>query len=207
VDLEAVRTATQVPNGLPWWHPEQVNHRPGDAGAQLESLAQLLRERNVIDSHIGDLLGRPMTSGHAGEWIAARVFDIQLEASASAAAIDGKFRSGPLAGRTTNVKWYLKREGLLDMTTAPQLEYYLVLAGPKGTVRDPKTLRPWVIRSVHLFDAAPLLAEQAARNVKVGVASSVTETQWTAADIYPIPRNPPLVLTQSQRDQLALFSR
>jgi hypothetical protein len=183
-----------------------VNHRLRESNEQLESLARLIRERNLIDSHIGDLLGRPMTSGHAGEWIAARIFDIELEASASAAAIDGRFRSGPLAGKTMNVKWYLKREGLLDMTKAPQLDYYLVLAGPKATARDPNTLRPWLITSVHLFDSPRLLAEQAARSVKVGVASSVTEAQWTAAEIYPTPTNPVLQLTQSQRDQLARFS-
>jgi hypothetical protein len=37
-----------------------------------------------------------MTSGHLGEWIAAQVFDIALEASAVAVGIDGRFRSGPL---------------------------------------------------------------------------------------------------------------
>jgi hypothetical protein len=57
-----------------------------------------------------------MTSGHLGEWIAAQVFDIELEGSAVAAAIDGRFRSDPLQGQTVNTKWYFKREGLLDTT-------------------------------------------------------------------------------------------
>jgi hypothetical protein len=74
-------------------------------------IAELLRDRNSIDAHIAAIMQRPMTSGHLGEWIAAQVFDIELEASAVAAGIDGIFRSGPLGGATVNVKWYLKREG------------------------------------------------------------------------------------------------
>jgi len=97
---------------------------------QLDQLARLLQQRNALDGDIASILGRPMTSGHAGEWIASQVFDIELEASASAAAIDGRFRSGPLAGRNVNVKWYLLREGMLDMTEYDVLDYYLVLTGP-----------------------------------------------------------------------------
>ena len=82
----------------------------------LARAAALLRERNAIDAELARLIQRPMTSGHLGEWIAAQVFDIELEASAVAAGIDGRFRSGPLQGRTVNIKWYLKREGLLDTT-------------------------------------------------------------------------------------------
>ncbi len=64
-----------------------------------DSLARagaLLRERNAIDAELARLIQRPMTSGHLGEWIAARVFDIELEDPAVAAGIDGRFRSGPL---------------------------------------------------------------------------------------------------------------
>ena len=80
----------------------------------LARAATLLRERNAIDVELARLIHRPMTSGHLGEWIAAQIFDIELEASAVAAGIDGRFRSGPLQGLTVNIKWYLKREGLLD---------------------------------------------------------------------------------------------
>ena len=59
----------------------------------LVALAALLRERNDIDSRIGELISRPMTAGHAGEWIAARIFDIQLEPTAVAKAIDGRIQS------------------------------------------------------------------------------------------------------------------
>ena len=76
----------------------------------LAGAAALLREPNEIDAKLARLMNRPMTSGHLGEWIGAQVFDIELEASAVAAGIDGRFRSGPLQGRTVNIKWYLKRQ-------------------------------------------------------------------------------------------------
>jgi hypothetical protein len=38
----------------------------------LAELAVLLRERNLVDERIGWLINRPMTAGHAGEWIASR---------------------------------------------------------------------------------------------------------------------------------------
>lgn len=75
---------------------------------EMDSLAQaatLLRQRNAIDVELARLIHRPMTSGYLGEWIAAQIFDIELEASAVAAGIDGRFRSGPLQGRTVNIKW------------------------------------------------------------------------------------------------------
>ena len=52
-----------------------------DAGS-LARTAALLRQRNAIDAELARLIQRPMTSGHLGEWIAAQVFGIELEASA-----------------------------------------------------------------------------------------------------------------------------
>jgi len=172
----------------------------------LAELASLLRERNSIDERIGHLINRPMAAGHAGEWIASQVFDIELEQSAVAKAIDGRFRSGPLAGKSVNVKWYLKREGLLDMTEASELDYYLVLTGPKSTASDSRTIRAWRIDSAYLFDSAQLLSEQRVRRVKIGVASGVRASQWQAAEIYPADSNSVLALTEFQRSLLALFS-
>jgi hypothetical protein len=94
---------------------------------ELAQIARLLTERNAIDDTVAAIIDRPMTSGHLGEWIAAQIFDIALERSATTAAIDGRFRSGPLQGQTVNVKWYLKQEGLLDISESPALDYYLVL--------------------------------------------------------------------------------
>jgi hypothetical protein len=144
-----------------------------------------------------------MTSGHLGEWIAAQVFDIELEASAVAAGIDGHFRSGPLRGRTVNVKWYLKREGLLDTSETAALDYYLVLTGPPSAAASSRgTDRPWRIEAVFLFDARQLRAQQIMR----GVASSVIKQQWTAAEIYPSPTNTDLTVTPHQTLQLKLFA-
>jgi hypothetical protein len=159
-----------------------------------DSLAQaaaLLHERNAIDAELAQLMQRPMTSGHLGEWIAAQVFDIELEASAVAASIDGRFRSGPLQGRSVNIKWYLKREGLLDTTESTALDYYLVLTGPPIAAASSRgTTRPWCIEAVFLFDARQLRSEQAMRGVKRGTASSVIKHQWAAAEIYPSASNP-----------------
>jgi hypothetical protein len=56
----------------------------------LVQAAALLRQRNAIDVELARLIHRPMTSGHLGEWIAAQIFDIELEASAVAAGIDSQ---------------------------------------------------------------------------------------------------------------------
>jgi hypothetical protein len=176
-------------------------------GNPLAQAAVLLRKRNTIDADLARLIDRPMTSGHLGEWIAAQVFNIELEASAVAAGIDGRFRSGPLRGRTVNIKWYLKREGLLDTTESTVLDYYLVLSGPpSAAVSSRYTTRPWCIEAVFLFDARQLRSEQIMRGVKRGVASSVIKQQWAAAEIYPASTNAQLTVTPQQAEQLKLFA-
>jgi hypothetical protein len=113
---------------------------------QVERIASLLRERNVLDEQIGAIIQRPMTSGHLGEWVAAQVFGIELAASAIQAGIDGRFTAGPLEGCSVNVKWYLKREGLVDLTESPVLDYYLILAGLRSAALSSRGgLRPWRI--------------------------------------------------------------
>jgi hypothetical protein len=62
-----------------------------------------------------------------------------------------------------------------------------------------------VIRSVYLFDGQRLLEDLRARGVKIRTGSSVRQAAWAAAEVYPEPRNATLVLTQEQRDLLALF--
>jgi hypothetical protein len=173
----------------------------------LRKLANLLRTRNAIDAEIATVIHRPMTAGHLGEWIAARIFNIELEQSATTTALDGRFTMGALRGRTVNVKWYLKREGLLDVTQSPTLDYYLVMTGPAAPAGHSRgAVRPWCLESVYLFDAHQLLDELRGRGVKIGVASSVRGAQWAAAEIYPQPRNPALVLLPDQTSLLRLFS-
>lgn len=63
----------------------------------LRVIAELLSQRNALDERIGSITGRPMTAGHLGEWIASRIFDIELEQSAAAKGMtDG---SHPARGR------------------------------------------------------------------------------------------------------------
>jgi hypothetical protein len=173
----------------------------------LARAAALLSERNVIDGKLAELIGRPMASGHLGEWLGAKIFDIELEASATAAGYDGRFRSGPRRGRAVNIKWYQKREGSLDIAESAALDDYLVLTGPPSpAVSSRAGTRPWCIHAVFLFDARQLRAEQIARGVKIGTASSVTRQQWAAAEIYPLHSNAGLPITPQQAAQLGLFS-
>jgi hypothetical protein len=173
---------------------------------ELERLAALLRRYNAIGDEIAGVIGRPAERGHVGEYIAAHVFHIALEPSARKRAHDGKFSTGALAGHTVNVKWYGKQEGVLDLHARRPPEYYLALTGPAGPATSSRGgTRPWVIQSVYLFDAQRLLMDLRARGVKIRTGSSVRRELWLAAEIYPEPRNATLVLTQEQRDLLALF--
>jgi hypothetical protein len=172
----------------------------------LSRIAGLLRDRNVIDREIAGIIGRPMAAGHLGEWIASQVFNIELELSAIAEGIDGVFRSGSLEGSTVNVKWYLKREGLLDTSESARLDYYLVMTGPAGAAASSRgAVRPWCVDAVYLFDARNLRAEQESRGVRRGVASSVLKSQWAVAEIYPGAANPAYAVSADQAEMLAMF--
>lgn len=172
----------------------------------VERIAELLRARNAVDTLIADVINRPMASGHLGEWLAFRIFGLAPAMHAAVAGFDGTFSGGPLDGRTVNVKWYLKREGMLDIA-ATRPDYYLVMTGPAApAVTSAGTTRPWCIDAVFLFDTARLEAELHDRGVAVGTATSVRAMQWAAAQVYPDANNPALVLDERQRQQLRLFA-
>jgi hypothetical protein len=177
---------------------------------ELAELGALLRERNALDARLGRLVDRPASPGHIGEWIAARIFDIELEAAANAAGYDGHFTTGELAGRTVNVKTYGKREGMLAINPDAPLDYYLVFTGPKAAkealISTRGTLRPFCIDAVYLFDAHRLHTELQERGVKFGVATSVRTVHWDEAEIYPRSNNPLLIVSEAQRRQLELFA-
>ena len=173
----------------------------------LGRLAQLIGNKNAIDREIADIIGRPALIGHVGEHIAAKIFGIKLERSASSKAIDGRFVGGDLAGKTVNVKWYAKLEGLLDITPDTPPDYYLVLTGPRQSPASSRgTLRPWLIRSVFLFDAAALLKDLRSRGVKLGIATSVAREFWDRAEVQPVQRNSDLTLSEKQRKVLEPFT-
>jgi len=173
---------------------------------ELDRLSEVLAEMNAIGNRISDITGRPATIGHTGEYIASRIFDIELEESASAKAIDGRFRSGKLAGRTVNIKWYGKLEYMLDITPDELPDFYLVMTGPKNQGAASRGgIRPWVISHVFLFKAEELVRELRARGVKIGTATSVVKHEWEAAEIYPNQRNLGFRPTEDQMAQLLAF--
>lgn len=172
----------------------------------IPSLAQLLADRSGIDARIAALIGRPALPGHIGEWLAAKVFDIELAESATHKALDGWFRGPPQAGASVNVKLYGAQSGILDLTLDGPPDYYLVLAGPVAAAASSRGVhRAFAISGVYLFESGPLIAQLNARGVRVGVASSVRRALWEEAEVFPRASRTDLVLDTHQRAALELF--
>lgn len=173
---------------------------------ELALLAQYLRERNEIDNRIASIIGRPALPGHIGEFIAANVFDISLMENTTQKGYDGHFASGPLKGRTVNVKLYGKQEGILDIHPDMTPDFFLVLTGPKTAAAFSRgTSRPFAIDHVYLFEARGLVSNLKLADVKIGVSTSVKAKLWEEAEIYPEQRNKIYLLTEKQRSLLKLF--
>ena len=173
---------------------------------ELETLGELIKTKNDIESKISQIIGRPGLQGHIGEFIAGKIFDLELHEDATKRGNDGVFRSGPLSGKNVNVKWYAKRENFLDINPMDPAEYYLVLAGPKTSAASSRgTSRPLVINSVFLFESGNLITQLKKRTVKIGIATSVTQEQWNNAEIFPNQRNILLPVTEKQKELLRHF--
>jgi hypothetical protein len=173
----------------------------------LARLASLLAKRNAIDADISMLIGRPALQGHIGEYIAAHIFGIELMDSATSKAIDGHFRSGSLARKSVDVKFYGKQEALLDVREDAQPDYYLVLTGATaGATSSRGKSRPLVTSHVYLFGGPELSADIRRRGVAFGAAASVPKALWEAAELFPIRRCGLLQLTPEQTDMLTLFA-
>ena len=172
----------------------------------LEQLTELLSEMNSIGERISEITQRPATIGHTGECIAAEIFDIELEESANAKGFDGHFKSGTLAGRTVNIKWYSKLEYMLDINPDALPDFYLVMTGPKGqAVSSRGGVRPWLIDYVFLFNAVELMIELNARGVKIGIATSVRKHVWQDSEIYPNKRNMTYRMSDDQLGKVLAF--
>ena len=172
----------------------------------LEQLAKLIKRKNLSDGEIARIIGRPVERGHAGEYLAAHIFNISLQHSASTKGIDGYFNNGKLKGKTVNIKWYGKLEGLLDILPQYLPDFYLVMTGPKApAVSSRRMTRPWTIAHVFLFETSKLIKDLATRDVKIGVATSVKSRIWEAAEIYPEQKNDLLIMSDRQKDLIALF--
>lgn len=175
---------------------------------KLRALSELVARRNAVSTEIAAILDRPAQLGHLGEFVASKLFDIQLEAPANNRGFDGRFSKGLLAGKTVDVKTYAKREGIIDLRVQDLPDYYLVLSGPRAPAASSRGKdRPWVIDGIHLFEARPLVNALLSRGVKVGVASSVSVEYWTKAELYPASTSELLPLSAEQRAWIERFGR
>lgn len=173
---------------------------------QLHQLARLIYQRNHLSHQIAAIIGRPAEIGHIGEYIAAQIFAVDLHTSARQRSSDGFFIAPPLAGRSVNIKWYAKQEGVLDLTPSAYPDFYLVLAGPASRASSSRAAtRPLLLTSVYLFEAEQLHTSLLRRGVKLGTATSIHRSLWEQAEIYPEQRNTVLLLTDEQRQLLAMF--
>jgi hypothetical protein len=174
----------------------------------LERLAELLKSRNLIDAQIASLIGRPASTGHIGEWIAAQVFGVRLDESAVQRGSDGRFTEPPLSGLSVNIKLHGKRENILDLNESHVPDFYLVLTGPRAPAASSRgSTRPCLISEVFLFEAITLIQRLKGRGVHVGVATSVTAQEWESARVYPESRTAgPMRLRPDQAAALRLFS-
>ena len=174
---------------------------------ELEELSKLLEKRNAIDSQISQIIRRPAEKGHVGEYIASQIFDIELSVSATNKGSDGFFRKGSLVGKQVNIKFYAKREGILDVnTTVSPPDYYLVLTGPKSPATSSRnSTRPWIIESVYLFHHQSLVEKLRMKGLVMGVATSISKEHWSDAEVYPKNSNKSLILSEEQKKNLAFF--
>ncbi|HLG76452.1 MAG TPA: hypothetical protein VKX46_08555, partial [Ktedonobacteraceae bacterium] len=77
------------------------------------------------------------------------------------------------------------------------------LMGPDAPSNSPSL--PWTIESVFLFESKTLLGALHERGVLIGSNTSITGPLWERAELYPVPRNPTLMLTEEARKLLFLF--
>ena len=49
---------------------------------ELEKLSELVKNRNSIEKEISQIIQRPAFTGHLGEYIASKIFDVELNDSA-----------------------------------------------------------------------------------------------------------------------------
>ena len=173
----------------------------------LKKLADHLRRRNSIDDEIAAMIDRPAHSSHLGEFVAAEIFNIKLAESAVQKGSDGHFISGPITGRSVNVKKYSLDNCILAIRPNAIPDYYLVLTGPRSSAMSSRgTSQPWTIEAAYLFKANPLIQDLRQRGIKLNERTSVRRQYWDEAQIYPTQANRTLVLTPDQKRLLALFA-
>ena len=172
----------------------------------LEQLAIAIRNKNAADESVARIIGRPAQIDHTGEYIAATIFGIKLEQGTKAKSPEIHFTIGKLKGKSVEIKWYTKMEGLLDIDPDKPPDYYLVITGPIGAASSSReATRPWLISFVYIFDARDLLDRLDMEKVKTGTAASVPKQLWQEAELYPEQRSDLLTLDNEQMRLLSLF--
>lgn len=173
---------------------------------ELQKLAELINIRNEWEKQVAEIIGRPALIGHLGEYIASRIFDIQLVKSASEKGYDGHFINGKLAGKSVNIKWYSKKDRILDINPNGLPDYYLVLTGGDSVGITSKGFsRAWLIKNIYLFDANVLINDLFSRKIRIGIATSLSAQFWSNAEIYPVGRNQTIALTDQQKEMIKMF--
>lgn len=151
---------------------------------ELTKLANLLNEQNIIGNKIAEIIGRPAQAGHIGEYIASKIFDLELNKSAAQAGMDGFFRRGTLSGKSVDVKYYGKHERLHNFSAGKLPDYYLIMTGQTVSASSSRgKTSPFTIESVFFFDARLLVTQQIERGVQIGIAASIPKALWAAAEI------------------------
>lgn len=110
---------------------------------QLQRLASLIQQRNRVDGEIAAAIGRPAHPGHIGRFVAAAIFDIRLNESATHHGSSGHFARGPLAGRSVSIRKYSQDQGILDVRPDALPDFFLVLTGARtGAASSRGTTQP-----------------------------------------------------------------
>lgn len=169
----------------------------------LPRLASLIKSRNTVEGKIAALIGRSAQAGNVGEFIAASIFRISLDEPGRSTGYDGRFTHGLLAGQTVDIQWHPRHDGQINIRPDFLPNYYLILSGPE-TPTTPFS-NPWLIEHIYLFHAQDLMNALHERGVQIGSGTSVTGPLWERNEIYPVPRNQHLILSEEERRMLVLF--
>jgi hypothetical protein len=173
----------------------------------LNQLADAIRQRDQVEDRIATIVGRPLTVGALNQFVACRIFQIDLEDSAADVwHTVGRFSEGPLAGRSVVVRWISTKTRSLDITQKPLSDDILVIAGSSAPLASLEVdARPWLVERVYLFDAHQLAAELEGRGLGSGSNTPIDRRLWQAAEIYPRQRDGRYLLSGAQRHALGLF--
>jgi hypothetical protein len=172
--------------------------------ASTNELADLLRHRDELDHQIGHIVGHCARPGDVGRIIAAHVFDIRLAESATVPGHHGWFRSGPLGGRTVNIKTYGDARAGIDIGLHP-CDTILVLSGPRRQTSVQH--RGWGVSAAYLFETDRLLATLRNRGVKLGVATCLRKADLDAVQVFPfVGPQAPITLSDRQKALLSFFA-